>query len=76
MEALQAELETSKAEANVLRAELARYKSGWQTLRVSTHLCDVEYTEWAPASENAQHSIFAISKDMAKKFAKNKNKEA
>ena len=29
-----------------------------------------------PASENAQHSIFAVSKDMAKKFEKNKNKEA
>ena len=29
-----------------------------------------------PASENAEHTIFAISTDMATKFAKNKNKEA
>ena len=28
-----------------------------------------------PASENAEHTIFAISTDMATKFAKNKNKE-
>ena len=33
MEALQAELETSKAEVDALREELARHQSGWQTLR-------------------------------------------